>query len=124
MARILVIDDEGSVRLAIRKLLEGSGHEVTEANSGKSGIELYRQDPSDAVVTDIFMPGKDGLDVIRDLREDFPDVKIIAITGEGSTGEVDLLTPARMLGARRTLTKDTLMKTLPDAIKELLGRDR
>ena len=91
MARILIIDDDEQVRRYLRKILEAQGHEVVAASDGKLGIELCREEPTDLIITDIFMPEKEGLETIGELRRDYPDVKIIAISGGGRTGNLDFL---------------------------------
>lgn len=81
MARILVIDDDGDVRSLLRMQLEAEGHEVRAARDGAEGIALQRQFDSHIVITDIFMPEKEGIETIRELKEQFPAVKVIAISG-------------------------------------------
>ena len=82
MARILVVDDDAAVRLLLRTLLERRGHFVVEAENGDEGLRYYRDAPTDLVITDIQMPVMDGLQMIKELRGDFPTAKIIAISGE------------------------------------------
>ncbi|HSB43930.1 MAG TPA: response regulator [Nitrospira sp.] len=103
MSKILVIDDEESVRMLLRAVLEEDGHEVREATDGRTGIALYRQERADLVIADILMPDLNGLDMIVELTREFLDVKVIAITGV--YGEPDLLKRARLLGARHTFYK-------------------
>lgn len=103
MSTILVIDDEESIRMLLRIVLERDGYEVREADGGRAGIALYRQEPADLVIADILMPDLNGLDMIMELTREFLDVKVIAITGVH--GEPDLLDRARLLGARHTLFK-------------------
>ena len=74
MSRILIIDDDYQIRLALRKRLEMSGNIVEEAMDGLRGIETFRHSPADLVVTDIVMPGMHGLDVIKTLRSECPDI--------------------------------------------------
>ena len=81
MARVLVIDDDGDVRALLRLQLETAGHEVRAARDGAEGLALQRDFQSELVITDIFMPEKEGIETIRDLRDEFPLVKIIAISG-------------------------------------------
>jgi len=82
MARILVIDDDNAVRLLLRAVLERRGHSVVEAANGTEGLWCYRAAPTDLVITDIQMPVMDGLQMIKELRGDFPTAKIIAMSGE------------------------------------------
>ncbi len=81
MARILLIDDDDSVRTMLRLTLAHFGHTVIEARNGKEGLELFQHANADLVITDIVMPEKEGLEVLMELRKKHPPVKIIAISG-------------------------------------------
>ncbi|MEJ2657360.1 MAG: response regulator [Desulfobacterales bacterium] len=120
MATILIIDDDEQFRTMLRQLIERNGHEVKEASEGKEGIKVYRESPTDLIITDLIMPGKDGIETIQELKKDFPDIKIIAISGGGRLGPQDYLHLAKMLGAKRTLTKPIELPELLKAIEELL----
>ena len=121
MAKILIIDDEEQVRLYLRRILEPEGHEVVEAPDGKVGLQLYREEPVDLIITDVFMPEKEGLEIIRELRSEYPEVKIIAISGGGRTGNLDFLPLAKTFGALRTLAKPFDRQEMLDAVQEVLG---
>ena len=122
MKRILVIDDNAGLRQMLRQMLEREGYEVTEAGDGKEGIELYRQAPADLIVTDVVMPEKDGVEVVRELKCEFPDVRIIAISGDSrALGAQYCLAAMKALGAQCVLTKPFGKKELLDAVHELLG---
>ena len=121
MARILIVDDDVAVRTVINKLLEVAGHEVELAFNGQEGLDLYKKNPADLVITDIFMPQKDGLDTIRELRQLRADVKIIAITGFDTGPNHGYLELAGDLGAARTFTKPFDIKDLVEAAEELLS---
>ena len=83
MARILIIDDEPTILLMLKKMLERSGYVVDMAINGKEGMELFAKFPADLIITDIVMPEKEGLETIREIKKDHPHVKIIAISGGG-----------------------------------------
>jgi CheY-like chemotaxis protein len=117
-ARILVVDDEDEVRLSLRRMLESAGYEVLEASDGQEAMKVCRSRPLDLVITDIFMPGQEGMETIQALRREFPSVKIIAITGKAS--EVYLKT-ARLLGAQATLQKPLRLDPLLEAVRAVLG---
>lgn len=119
-ANILIIDDDDQFRTMLRKLIERSGYEVIDASSGKEGIKLYRENPADLIITDLIMPDKDGIETIQELKQIFPDVKIIAISGGGRLGANDYLNVAQILGAKRTMTKPINLPELLNAIEELL----
>src|SRR4051812_24225648 len=104
MAKILVIDDDQSVRLSIQQVLKISKHEVRSAKNGDEGIRMQRESPADAVITDLFMPEKKGLETIAELRREFPRLPIIAISGGYNSSEPMLSVAARM-GATRFLQK-------------------
>ena len=118
MATILVIDDQAPIRELLRLVLEGAGHQVMEASCGQLGLALYRNKPTDLVITDIGMPEMNGLEVISELRSRFVDVKVIAISGESE----EVLNEAKQLGARRTLRKPFGMDNLLDAIQYELAQ--
>lgn len=122
MKRILVIDDDTQIRQMLCQMLERQGYEVLGAANGKEGLNIYRQSPTDLIITDIIMPEKEGVETIIELKRDFPDVKIIAISG-GSRGlNKDIyLDYAKRLGALYTFTKPFERKEILEAIEELLG---
>ena len=118
---LLVIEDDQLVRSVIRRMLEAKGHEVVEAEDGRRGILLYRKKPTDLVITDIVMPTKEGLETIREIRRDFPDVKIIAISGGGRISPNDYLDLAKKFGALRTFVKPFEWEDLISAVSEVLS---
>jgi CheY-like chemotaxis protein len=118
--RVLLIDDDAAVRMVIRLILEKSGFEVTEASDGKSGIRTYQTQPADVVLCDLFMPGMDGLEVMQELRREFPDARIVAISGGGFQGTVDMLPAARVLGAAAILYKPLGVQQIRAAIHQAL----
>ena len=115
MATILIIDDEEIIRVLLRSALEVEGYEVTEAANGREGLELYRQRPTNLVITDIVMPELNGLDMLLELTREFLHAKVIAISGAGE--EKNVLDVAKLLGARQTFQK-------PFSIPHLLGAVR
>ncbi|MCK4224102.1 MAG: sigma-54-dependent Fis family transcriptional regulator [candidate division Zixibacteria bacterium] len=80
-AKILVVDDEEIVLKSCRKILEGGGHQVFCALSGQEAFELLEKEPIDIVITDIKMPGMDGMQVLEKVKEKYPDILVIMITG-------------------------------------------
>jgi CheY-like chemotaxis protein len=120
MARILVIDDDEQVLDMLYESLTREGYGVLRASNGEQGLRLYRQEPVDLIITDIIMPEKEGIETIIELRQDFPDVKIIAMSGGGRIGTKDYLHLAKIFGVQRTFTKPVARAQLLDAIKELL----
>lgn len=121
MAKILVFDDEPSILLMIKKMLEKAGHEVEIALNGKEGMVLFERNRPDLLITDIIMPEKEGLETIFELRRQFPDLKIIAISGGGRIGPDGYLPGAKLLGANAVFTKPLIPKEFTQAVDNLLG---
>ncbi len=105
MTRVLVIDDEELARFALREILESANYEVDEAQNGAEGIKKQNQTPFDLVVTDIIMPVKEGVETTIELKRNFPDIKIIVISGGGRTRNLDFLEMAKKFGADMALAK-------------------
>lgn len=120
MTKILIIDDESSIRKLLNKLLSAEGYEILEAHNGNQGIELYKNHYPDLIITDLIMPDKEGLETIKELRKLSPDVKIIAISGGGIANPEMYLDLALKFGAVRTLRKPIDNKILLSAVKETL----
>lgn len=118
MASILIIDDNAALREVLRVGLETAGHSVREMRNGRDGILAFRKEPCDLVITDIYMPERDGLELIEALRRTHPQVKILAMSG--ASGTMDYLNKARSLGAAMVIRKPFVMPMLLKAVAELL----
>jgi CheY-like chemotaxis protein len=124
MARILVIDDEPTVCAAIEMVLVRAGHEVTTAHEGGAGIAAFAAGAFDLVLVDLFMPGIEGLETIRLLRERRPEVPIVAMSGFMAREErpsPDYLNMANKLGANATLAKPFRPQQLLRAVETCLS---
>jgi CheY-like chemotaxis protein len=120
MARILVVDDDEDFRRVLARMLTGAGHEVAEVGDGSHAIEAYRAQPSDLVLSDIYMPGVDGVEAIIRLRVEFPDIRIVAVSGGGYRDKEEVLDVAARLGARATLTKPLERRLLLKTVERVL----
>lgn len=123
MATILIIDDQIEMRKLLRRALESFGHQVQEADDGKQGMALCRDALPDLILTDIFMPEKDGLETIRELRKDHPRLKVLAMSGGGTLGNMDVLRIARAMGAYKVLAKPFSMIDLKETVAAALATD-
>jgi DNA-binding response OmpR family regulator len=121
MARILVVDDDISFRKMLRLTLSRSGHAVCEARDGDEALEVIREAPVDLVMTDLIMPGREGIETITALRREFPGLKIIAMSGGGRATACQYLSIARAIGAHRTLAKPFSNDEMVAAIAAVLG---
>lgn len=123
MAKILIADDEPSVLEVMRRILAVDGHTVIEARDGEEALRKIRAEQPDVALIDLFMPRKEGLETIMQLRKNFPDLKIIAISGGNPTHGMSFLETAARLGAHRTMAKPFSMEEMRDAIAELLAEE-
>lgn len=114
---VLVIDDDPDVRRTTEWLLQDAGFTVSVVTSGQQGLRLQRARPADVVVTDIYMPEKDGIETIAEFRQRFPRVPIVVISGAGSTGTINHLFAARELGAHEVLRKPFDPNKLIEAVR-------
>lgn len=121
MARILLIDDDESLRPALRLILVYFGHTVIEARDGKEGLALFEHFLPHVLITDIVMPEKEGVSVVMELRQNRSRVKIIAISGGGRQDAVDYLHMARLLGADCVLAKPFSNESLLTAVNDVLA---
>ncbi len=119
MSRILVIDDNPNILDILAEMLTNAGYEVVEATNGKEGVRLFRQMHFDLVITDLLMPEKDGLEVVMELRKDFPEVKIITLSGGDIYGHSSLET-STALGAALSIRKPFTEDQLLGAVREVL----
>jgi CheY-like chemotaxis protein len=127
MRRILVIDDDRSVRTAIKTLLEHEGFEVVAAEDGRAGLDALETTAFDLVIVDIFMPGMDGLETITAFHRRAPLVPIIAMSGfmfrDSATPAPDFLSMATKLGAASSLHKPFRPRDLIAAVQTCLHPD-
>jgi DNA-binding response OmpR family regulator len=121
MKRILIVDDNDSFRKMLKVALEKTEYEIEEACNGKMGCELYFQKPFELIVMDLFLPEKDGIQAIHEIKEECTDVKIIAISGVSSEGRTSfLLNRAHEYGADIEMKKPIKIKELLININNLL----
>ncbi|MFC1629367.1 response regulator [Gemmatimonadota bacterium] len=117
---ILVIDDEENIRELVRAILENAGYTVLEAADGSIGIEVFRANQVDLIITDLIMPGKEGIETISELKKEQPDVKVIAMSG--AVNSSTYLHMAGSLGADETISKPFHMHELLETVERLLNQ--
>lgn len=130
MATILVVDDEHEVGAVIRRVLERAGFTVNVASNAADGLAAVAAAPPDVVITDVIMPKVHGVELIKTLRERYPRIRVVAISGGGSFGPLAYkpeaisthayLAAAREAGAQEILTKPFDLTDLLGAIRRLL----
>jgi CheY-like chemotaxis protein len=130
MAKILIVDDEEDVRIALKQVLERAGYEVSVAATGNEGLDLMKLEAADLVITDVIMPGIDGITIAQKIREKYRDTRIIVISGGGKAApdpyEPDAistrsyLASASSAGADRTLTKPFDRNEILRVVRSLL----
>jgi two-component system, chemotaxis family, chemotaxis protein CheY len=120
VARILIIDDEASIRRPLHVILERAGHEVVSAANGSEAVRLWRHCAGDMVITDIHMPEKNGLEAIIELRQIAPQARILAMSGGDLNTRVDVLGDATLLGAVHTIAKPFTLDEMLRAVDRVL----
>ena len=120
MPRILVVDDDPNLRTAIRRMLEPEGFEIEEASDGRNAMRAFRARPADLVLCDVFMPEKDGLEVLRELAREFSGARVVAMSGGGFRGTMNLLPVAQALGAVAVLYKTFERAEILTVVRQLL----
>jgi CheY-like chemotaxis protein len=121
MTSILVVDDDNQARKTIINILKREGYELLGAPDWNVAIKRLKENPVDVVITDILMPEKEGLETIMELKQDFPSIKVIAMSGGGAIGQDEYLELARKFGADQTLAKPIGRQDLVSTVRELLG---
>jgi len=111
-----VVDDNQMMRKLIKNLFHGEEYEIMEANNGIEGLDYVNQNPVDLIITDIVMPKMEGIELIMNLRRDFPKIKIIAISG----GRPYYLYMAKKLGIDGIFTKPLNHHAFLQAVKRLI----
>ena len=121
MARILLVEDDDEARQALKRILEAAGHLVNDVGDGRVALRRFVGDPPDLVITDMYMPEMDGMDLLIRLREVFPEAKVVCISGGGYAETEDVLKEFRRLGAAAVLKKPIDRVELIKAVESSLG---
>jgi DNA-binding NtrC family response regulator len=103
--RIMIVDDDPSIRRTLDILLRKAGYDVIQARDGSEAVQLWRDRGGDLVITDLHMPEKDGIQTIIELLSHTPGIRIIAMSGGGQTKRLDLLGNVTLLGTVLTIEK-------------------
>ncbi len=121
-AHILVVEDDHDLRSAICEFLSSLGYLVTQAKNGNVAIAMIGNKKPALMITDILMPEKEGISTIVDIRRQMEEIKIIAMSGGGRFGRVDVLNTAKKLGADGVLAKPFEMNDLQTLVEEVLSK--
>jgi len=121
MTSIIVIDDDPQINSLLKDVLEFEGYHVLTAQRADEGLHYLKTTTIELVITDVLMPDKEGLETIRELREHYPQTKILAISGGLTKSGVDVLEIAKRLGANRVLRKPFDVQDLIKSVRLLLN---
>jgi DNA-binding response OmpR family regulator len=122
MQSILVIDDDKLMCLALARILTSAGYDVAQAFNGDEGLQMYRNRDFDLVITDLIMPDKEGIQIIRELRKEDSGIRIIAMSAGGRGGATDYLKWARLMGAKECLSKPIKRDELLNVVSTVLDK--
>ncbi len=118
--QVLVIDDDKEIREMIFKMLTNENYDVVKVSNGEEAIKLLdNKIKIDIVITDIIMPEKEGIETIRELKRDYPFIKILAISGGGQGSANDYLSMAKIMGANLTMSKPFSHQELLESVRKL-----
>ena len=117
--RLLVVDDEADMRLTLKLSLELAGYTVDVAANGREALEVQRMRPAEVLITDIFMPDADGFEAIDAFRRQFPQTKIVVVSGGAQFTKRDYLPDAELMGVDATLQKPFDVDTLLGLLRTL-----
>ena len=121
MRRILVVDDDADIRAMIRDVLLEEGYEVDEGAEGGEAIRRFEEEaPADLVLLDLYMPGKEGFETLREMRERWPDVPVVVVSGGGRVADTSILGVAKALGAVSCLAKPFSAEKLKETVRSAL----
>lgn len=120
MALILLVDDDPQMLRLLTDIIKLDGHEPILAEDGEIALGYFEHQAPDLVITDILMPNKEGLEFISEIREMYPDLKIIAYSGGGSADPESYLEFASGMGANKVFSKPMPLARLREEINELL----
>lgn len=118
--RVLVVDDSADIRGMLQAQLEMEGFEVATAPDGARALALLGRQRTDLIITDLFMPDKDGIETILGIREKYPAVQIVAMSGWDSRQGSDYLKVAREIGAVRTVKKPFELTDIVKIVRDLM----
>ncbi len=116
--RVLVVDDDPGVREVVRMMLESAGYHVSLASNGKRAMESLQKEPFDLILTDLVMPEQEGIETIKAIRRDYPDLKVVAMSGAFGG---DYLRIASLLGAHGTIPKPLALEHVLKVIGDTLA---
>ena|SRR5688572_13260323 len=122
MTRILVADDDQDVRAALRVALEVEGYEVEAVPNGERAMQAHEKQPADVLITDLFMPERDGFETVKYFRACTPGMWIVVISGWKRSQKIDRLAVARHAGADVVLRKPFTPGELLDKLRCYLPR--
>jgi len=121
MAHILVVDGDGPTRMVVRTLLEDAGHEVVEARDGNEGLRALVERVPDLIITELYMDGMDGIELLRRVRKAWPQEPVLVMSSKTGPEAARILQVASLLGASGLLDKPIIERHLLDAVGAVLA---
>ncbi|MFK7694848.1 response regulator [Paenibacillus sp. HJGM_3] len=115
--KVLIVDDQNGIRVLLVEVFSSEGYLTSQASNGKIALDIVRKDPPDLVLLDMKIPGMDGLDILKHIKQINPSIKVIMMT---AYGELDMIKEATELGALMHFTKPFDIDDLRGAVNKHL----
>ena len=119
--RILIVDDEKNIASSLTGILSDEGYEVIETGDGVEALEIIQADPPDLVLLDIWLPGMDGIEVLKTVKAYHPEIEVLIMSGHGT---IDTAVKATKLGAQDFIEKPFSLERIIQSIEEVLNKKR
>ncbi|MGG1878599.1 response regulator [Paenibacillus cisolokensis] len=115
--RVLIVDDQNGIRILLMEVFSSEGYETFQAANGKIALEIVKQHSPDLVLLDMKIPGMDGLEILKHIKQMDPEIKVIMMT---AYGELDMIKEATELGALMHFTKPFDIDEMRQAVNSQL----
>lgn len=121
-ARVLVADDDPIQRAVVAELLDLAGFDCEEAADGEAALQALARRPADLAILEMVMPAKDGIEVLTQIKREWPQTRVLTISGGGLMSSTQLLHLSKGLGADATMAKPLRRAEFLNTVRDLLGR--
>ncbi|GAB1482541.1 hypothetical protein MASR2M78_13570 [Treponema sp.] len=123
MSTVLIVDDEETIREVATAILQKAGHQCVSAVDAAQAIDKIQAHKLDVALVDVILPGRGGLDLLMEIRRDFPALPVVVMSGKVKTNTLPFQNLARQFGAGQILSKPFTSEELVSAVESVLQDD-